>query len=149
MSKENFDYKMKAQSINNTEVQNILQGISTWEAPVVASFLTEVKKILAQKTQQKLSEKETNLFLIINKAILNKEEWELYTQLHSKYEDESISDKEQAILDKFVSRIEKHGISRLQALIELAEIKNTSLNQLMLDLGIKNITPDVQKKSNT
>lgn len=139
---------MEAQPVNNAEVKKMLHGIAAWEAPAVASFLQEVKRILEKKTKNRLSKKETALFLIINKAVLTPDDWTVYTTLHSKFESETISDKEQVILDKLVGRLEQHGIKRLEALVELAQLRNTSLDQLMLDLGIKNITPDAHQKAN-
>lgn len=132
---------IKSPSILNTEAQKMLHGIANWEVPDVESFLTEVKKILVRKKENKLSKEETALFLIINKAILTTEEWRIYTTLHDKYESETISNEEQQTLDDFVKRLEDYGIKRLKALIELAQIRNTSLENLMLELGIKNITP--------
>ena len=139
---------MKLSSINHQEVQKILHGIATWERPEVETFLYEVRKILAKKKENKLSNRETELFLIINKAVLTSEEWGVYTDLFDKYEAETISKKEQVILDDFMTRLESYGITRLQALAELAQIRNISLDQLMQNLGIDNITPDVSKKAN-
>ncbi len=133
--------------ISNVEAQKMLHGIASWETPDVASFLKEVEKILARKKEKRLSKEETALFLIINKAVLTPEEWQTYTILHAKYEAESISSKEQAKLDRFVKKLEKYGLKRLKALIKLAQIRNTSLDKLMLELGIRNITPDVTEKT--
>lgn len=140
---------MKLSSINHQEVQKILHGIATWERPDVETFLQEVRKILAKKKENKLSKRETELFLIINKAVLTNDEWVMYADLFDKYETEVISKKEQSILDDFMARLEAYGVKRLKALAELAQIRNTSLDQLMQDLGIDNITPDVSKKANT
>ena len=127
-------------------MQKILHGIATWERPDVETFLNEVRKILAKKKDNRLSKRETELFLVINKAVLTGDEWVIYTNLFGKYEAEIISKKEQVILDSFMTRLESYGIKRLQALVELAQIRNTTLDQLMSDLGIDNITPDVSKK---
>ena len=140
---------MKLSSINHQEVQKILHGIATWERPDVETFLDEVRKILATKKENKLSKRETELFLIINKSVLTSDEWVVYTDLFDKYEAEIISKKEQLILDGFMAQLESYGIKRLKALVELAQIRNTSLDQLMQNLGIDNITPDVSKKANT
>ena len=139
---------MKLSSINHQEVQKILHGIATWERPDVETFLDEVKKILAKKKENKLSKRETELFLIINKAVLTSDEWVMYADLFDKYEAEIITKKEQTILDSFMARLEAYGIKRLKALAELAQIQNVSLEQLMQNLGIDNITPDVSKKAN-
>ena len=140
---------LNSQIISQPEIQKILHGISNWETSTVESFLDEVRKILVSKKNNKLSKRETELFLIINKAIFSEKEWESYSQLNSKFEEETINKKEQKELDEFVKRLESYGLKRLRALIELAEIRDTTLDKLMKELGIKNITPDATKKSHT
>ena len=99
---------INSSALINTEAQKMLHGIANWEAPDVESFLKEVTKILVRKKENKLSQEETALFLIINKAILTAEEWNSYALLHAKYEAQTISTIEQLELDDFVKKLEDY-----------------------------------------
>lgn len=66
-----------------------------------------------------------------------------YTELHAKLLDETLSQEEHNELLGLVEIIEKADASRLQYLLELAQLRSTTLDALMGQLGIRR-SVDVQ-----
>jgi hypothetical protein len=54
-----------------------------------------------------------------------------------------ISQGEKEELSVLIKSQEKQGIERLKALVELAGIRQVSLDELMIDLGIPHIMPNI------
>jgi hypothetical protein len=68
---------------------------------------------------------------------LSPETWDSYHALINKRRVELLNIEEEAKLIEISDRIEQANIQRLNILIELAKLRNTSLIELMQDLGIK------------
>jgi hypothetical protein len=60
-----------------------------------------------------------------------------YAELHAKLLDESLSEEEHNELLSLVEIIEKADAGRLKHLLELAQLRNTTLDALMDQLGIR------------
>ena len=112
-------------------LQEILDGIAKLETNDIEIFLKEVTHILAQKKQQQpSSNKETQLLKKIKKAYpiqLNKR----YQVLSNKMDKENLSEKEQQELIELSKQFEALDTQRLQYLLELAQLRNQSLDKLM------------------
>ncbi len=135
---------MGSRAIKGTRLQEILQGISDLETPVLESFYQEVADMVAKRKAKVLSQKESELFLVINKPSLPPVKKKLFNDLYAKLQDETITKDEKSILDKLIIVQEQQGVKRLEALISLAQLRNTTLPQIMKDLGIPKITPDAE-----
>lgn len=83
-----------------------------------------------------LSKAEADLLQNINLG-LPPQRWELYHTLLAKRRAEILTPEEQATLIEISDQIEQANARRIQYLIELASLRNTSLETLMQELGIK------------
>jgi hypothetical protein len=79
---------------------------------------------------------ETELLQKINVA-LPRIDWEYYHSLIAKRQAETIAPNELDILVSITDRIEIANVQRIQHLIELANLRGKSLEDVMEDLGIK------------
>jgi hypothetical protein len=79
---------------------------------------------------------ETELLQKIN-AALPRIDWEYYYSLIAKRQAETIAPDELDILVSITDRIEIANAQRIQHLIELANLRDRSLEDVMEDLGIK------------
>ena len=92
-----------------------------------------------QKQPPHLTKLEADLLQKINIG-LSQNKWQRYHELIAKRQAETISDEEHQELIAFSDQIEIANVQRMQALIELAQHRKTSLEILMQDLGIKTPT---------
>jgi len=72
----------------------------------------------------------------INRGLLS-EDWQRYRELVAKRRDETLTPTEQGDLIGLADQIEEANVHRIECLIELAHIRNTSLEALMDQLGIR------------
>lgn len=128
-------------------INEILQGISALETTDLELFYKKVADLLASRKAPILSNKETELFLIINSSPFNEEEQNRYTFLYKKLQEETIIPEQHVELKRLIQQQETYGVIRLKALVELAQIRKISLEKLMLNLGIENITPNVETEA--
>jgi hypothetical protein len=84
----------------------------------------------------RLSKKETELFLRINRTLPPKKQ-ERYDELRQKREDETLTESEHAELLKFVDELMTIWTDRLQAVVDLAKLRRISPRELMKQLGIE------------
>ena len=61
---------------------------------------------------------------------------ERYEELSKKLHQETLTDKEQKELTRYTDAMETRSVERLQALIQLARLRKTTLDALMKDLGL-------------
>jgi hypothetical protein len=86
-----------------------------------------------------LSETEADLLLKINHS-LSSITWSHYHDLIAKRQAETLTPEEQQELIALTGRIEAANVQRISYLAELARLRNTTLDALMADLGLKPMT---------
>ena len=99
--------------------------------------LLAVKQALQELVEPKaprLSKKATELFLI-NQA-LPADQQKRIEELTEKMEFESITDAEQAELLQLTDAMEGAQVKRLKAVVELAKVRNVSLDEMLRQLGV-------------
>jgi hypothetical protein len=84
----------------------------------------------------RLPDAEATLLQEINRG-LSAESWQRYSMLKEKRRAETLTPEEQAELISFSDRMEELNVQRMERLIQLARLRNTSVNALMDELGIK------------
>lgn len=84
----------------------------------------------------RLSKKESELLQKINIG-LSQEVWQRYRELIEKRQDENLIADEQNELIKMSDRLEEINASRMEHLLELAQVRGIPLRVLMEQLGIK------------
>lgn len=90
-------------------------------------------------TAPRATAEEASLLRKINQG-LPTETWKHYSALKEKRRDESLTAAEQAELVALSDRIEEMNVRRMESVIELARLRQTSVDALMDDLGIKSPT---------
>lgn len=97
-------------------------------------------KLLQQQLQPSFtitpSPSESELLQQINLGLSSKI-WEQYEALIDKRQSETLTPEEHTILIAISNQIEKANARRIQALIALANLRKTSLEIVMSDLGIE------------
>lgn len=118
------------------DLQTVLEGVSGLEIKDLESFASKINNLVAQKKASSLTERETFLFQEINKGLPPKIQ-QRYRELLKKLEGQIISEAEHQELTSLIPMIEAKDAERLKYLIELAQIRNVSIDGLMESLGIK------------
>lgn len=117
------------------DLQSIIDGISNLETRDLESFAKAVNQILAHRKAPALSERETELLLKINQGLPS--DWqERYFELIEKSEKEVLSRQEIHEYQELASKAESIDALRLQSLIELAQLRNISPEELLDQLNI-------------
>lgn len=105
---------------------------------VQGELLPERKKSFYRQWPESpaLSHREAELLQKINIGF-SEEEWSIYRSLIAKRRAGTLQPGEQQALIHFSDRREQANAERIQALAELAQIRQTTLDALMADLGIQ------------
>lgn len=100
---------------------------------------TYVGRLLQRDLYQRrvtVSEAEANLLQQINIG-MPEEMWQRYHLLIAKLEDETLQPDEQQELAQIIDQREEANVHRIDALIKLAQLRSTTLNALIDELGIR------------
>jgi hypothetical protein len=99
-------------------------------------FLTEVSILLARRKVPSLPHREAELLREINQG-LQATSQQRYNELSAKLRAETITAPEHKELLALIDESETVAAKRLEKLIELAQLRQTTLAELMTDLGIQ------------
>ena len=83
-----------------------------------------------------ISSAEAKLLHKINLGV-SQEDWQRYHTLMAKRRTETLTPDEHAALIALSDQIEEANVRRIQALVELARLRQTSLEALMQELGLQ------------
>jgi DNA-binding MurR/RpiR family transcriptional regulator len=86
--------------------------------------------------RNQLSQTEADLIRAINHSLSNAE-WQRYYALIDKRQAETLTPDEQDALIALSDKLEAINVNRIQAVADLARLRNTSINKLMAELGLK------------
>jgi len=93
--------------------------------------------MIAERKAPHLSKLESELFLEINKGF-DEAFYHRYNELKQKLEDEVMTSAENEEFIGLTEIVEERNVIRLSCLAELAEIRKTTLPELMTQLGLSN-----------
>ncbi len=116
--------------------ERILDGIAQLDTPDLETFLDEVSLVLAQRKAPSLSHAETALLQQINSGLPD-EVQQRYNDLRARQAAGSISAEEHQTLLALIDVVEQADVERMQALMQLAQLRNLSLQALMEQLAIE------------
>ena len=116
-------------------LDEILTGISQLDTPDLEQFLEQVSRLLARRKAQSLSKREAELLLRINQGV-EAQKAKRYKELMDNLNEERITSLEHQELLGLIEYIEAKDGERLEALIELAGLRELTLNELMDQLGL-------------
>ncbi|WP_204105633.1 MULTISPECIES: hypothetical protein [Spirulina sp. CCY15215] len=114
---------------------DLLEAIKQLPPEALEAFTDKVLALRAQQYAPNLSQKESELFSIVNRSPSDRETLK-YRELVQKRQEETLTEEEYLILIELSDRIETIHAERMNALLQLAQLRQTSLEALIADLGI-------------
>ena len=124
---------MKAQI--QLDLNAVMEGIAKLDLKDLESFASKVNYLIARKKASEMPERMGFLLEKINTGLPD-EIQEKYLTLIEKSANETLSETEHMQLLQLIPKVEAKQVERLKYLIELAHLKNISVDQLMEQLGI-------------
>jgi hypothetical protein len=123
---------------------DILNGFAELDTKDLEKFMLKMGHLIARRKVVSLPERESELFMKINKAIPSTLQ-KRYENLLTKNREETITPTEHVELLKVIEKIETKNAERLEYLIELSQIRNISLDLLMRQLHLNPFQDDKPK----
>jgi hypothetical protein len=120
------------------ETEQLLNAALQMPRPELERFVARLFALKAREAPPNLSEAETRLLLKINQD-LSPAARSRMAELIDKRQAGLISPSELEELIQLTDQAEEIGVERLKCLIELAALRNITLDELMRQLGIKPI----------
>ena len=108
---------------------------------VVHLLQQDLKQANSYDGVQRLPREQAELLQRINRS-LSSVEWQRYHELQEKRRAEILTAEEQTELITFADQIEEINVHRMQDLVALAQIRHKTVNDLILELGLKPIAHD-------
>lgn len=99
-------------------------------------FVSDVVALRAQRNGTRASAKERDLLQIINGGF-SPEEQERWDELVVKLEDRTLTRAERKELIRMTEEVEQFAVERLEALIQLAKLRKTTVDNLMDEMGLR------------
>lgn len=120
----------------NLSPEKLLEAANQLSVQELGEFLQQVSSLHARRRTPHLSSRETKLLKKINKGI-SETAWQRYKELVQRRQEEQLMVGEQEELLQLSNQIELAHAQRMEALVELAQLRNVPLRDLMNSLGIK------------
>lgn len=119
----------------NIDIGELLGGVSRLDTFEIEHLLSEISVILARRKATSLPKRESDLLRKINKGLPD-EIQNRYDHLQEKLVAEEISGDEHQELLQLIEVVESADAERLKSMIELSRLRQISLDELMVQLGI-------------
>jgi uncharacterized coiled-coil DUF342 family protein len=120
----------------NLNLDQLLSGVAQLDTDELRNFVERVSLMLAQRKAASLPELEANLLQAINQGLPEKIQHR-YSELQTKLQNEAIAPEEHQELLQLIDVVEQADAARLQALVELAQLRGVTLPDLMTQLGLQ------------
>lgn len=120
---------------SEASTDDLLDAVAQLPTEELAAFAERVATLRAERTAAHVSRDESKLLLQIS-AGLPADARQRYGELVAKRRNEMLSTDEHADLIGLTDEIERLDAERFEALVALAHLRRTSLDELMQSLGI-------------
>jgi hypothetical protein len=120
----------------NIGLDQLLSSIAELETPALEQFVGEVNSLLAQRKAPTSPRREIELLEQINQG-LPEETQQRYDTLQIKLQDEVITPEEHQELLSLIETVEAATVERLEALVELSNLRDVALDVVMEQLGLQ------------
>lgn len=117
--------------------EQLLQAVERLPVGELDAFAARVNALRARRAMPRLGVDETELLLQINRASLESAQQARFDALAAKRQAEAIEPAELHELIQLTDLAEQRDAERLEALIELARLRGTTVPALMDALGIR------------
>jgi hypothetical protein len=131
--------KVQVKSKIEIDFDEVLNGVAQLKINELEQFADRVIALRARRRAPSLSGDEAQLLQKIN-AGLPTEVWRRYEELNAKLHEETITPEEHTELLELIDKIELADAERMKHLIELAQLRNVSVEMLMDQLGLRRNT---------
>jgi hypothetical protein len=131
--------KVQVTSQIELDVDELLKGMARLESGELEQFADRVLALRARRRAANLPKDETELLQQINRGV-PAEVRRRYEELNGKLHDEMITPDEHQELLKLIEQIELADAERMRHLIDLAQLRQVSLDTLLDQLGIRRPT---------
>ncbi|MBW4493206.1 MAG: STAS/SEC14 domain-containing protein [Oscillatoria princeps RMCB-10] len=115
--------------------EDLLKAVEQLSLPDLERFVSQVIALQAQRKAPNLPQAEAELLLKINHGIPSDTQ-QRYDEFIAKRQAETLTPEEHSELLHLTEQIEKLQAQRLEYLVELARLRQTSLAAVMENLGI-------------
>ncbi len=115
----------------------LFKAVEQLSLPDLEQFSRQVTTLVAQRRAPVLSKPEAELLQKINQSVLSSEKQTRYEELLNKRMEEKITPVEMDELMLLTDQLEALNVERISALAKLAQIRQTTLPNLMKNLGLK------------
>jgi hypothetical protein len=119
------------------DTHSLLHNMAQMPVMELENFIHEVNALIRRKKTQDKGYREGVLLEKINQTVLNKKQIDRYHILVEKLEADTLSEAEHTEFMLIADHEEKLRNRRVKYMIELAQLRNISLPQLMVTLGLK------------
>lgn len=117
-------------------LSNVVQAMSELSLSEIDFAMQKLIELRKEKLPSVLSQKETEILKKVNRPVPG-EINSRYNNLKEKRDQHRLSAEEHQEIIELTTYLEQHNVERLQALIELAKIRNISLTDLIESLELK------------
>lgn len=117
-------------------LDQLLSGVAQLDTDELRNFVERVSLMLAQRKSASLPELEANLLQSINQGLPESTQHR-YDVLQAKLQNEAIAPEEHQELLQLIDVVEQADADRLEALVELAQLRGVTLPDLMTQLGLR------------
>lgn len=115
--------------------ENIVRAAERLPISELTDLVQDLLRLQARRQAPVLSSGEAELLQQINQGLLPEQQVR-YEQLIEKRLAETLTPTEHQELMQFNQRVEQLNVARVKSLISLAQLRQTTLSQLMTELGI-------------
>lgn len=121
---------------SHVSLNELLNGVAQLDTPELEHLLSQVLTLRAKRIAPSLPAEEAGLLEKINQG-LPSDAQQRYNELTAKRRAEALTPDEYQELLSLIDRIEQADAERVQALTELAQLRQISVMTLMAELGIR------------
>lgn len=131
--------KVQFMSQVELEVDELLQGVARLSSKELEQFADRVQALRAHRRVPSLPKREAELLQLINRSV-SAEVRQRYDLLNDKLHAETLTDEEHQELLGLIEQVKQSDVERLRNLVELAQLRQLSLDELMDQLGLRRPT---------
>jgi hypothetical protein len=137
--RNNIMTKVQFTSQVTIDLEEVLESVDQLDTSELENFAFRINTALARRKAPNLSERETQLLQRISQG-LSERIYQRSRELSGKLADETLTEEEHQELLALVELIEQADAERMKYLVELAQIRETPLDNLMRELGLSPAT---------
>ena len=127
---------MPSLQVLEPNVDQLLQDVARLGSGELEQFTDRFLALRARRRAPSLPKREAELLQLINRG-LPAEVRQRYDALNDKLHAETITDEEHQVLLGLIEQVKQSDVERLRHLIELAQLRQLSLDELMDQLGLR------------